>query len=139
MAERTGSPDTGASTLPSAEEAIRWVGMRVDGLENRSLGRAAGVYADSADGTPRWVAIRRGPFSGCTAIPVEHVAEGFHRLWAAYERGWVHEGPRVRPDAPLTAELERELCLHCGYREGTGRLAELEGRSLGETTSVPLD
>jgi hypothetical protein len=36
-----------AETLPSLEEASRWVGYRLDGLENQTIGRVAGLLVEA--------------------------------------------------------------------------------------------
>ena len=126
-----------AETLPSLEEASRWVGYRLDGLENQTIGRVAGLLVDAKEGEPRWVIVRLGPLAGSTGIPFEHVAEGAGRLWAAYERDPVKEAPRFNPDQALSAGQERELCALWGIREGQGRAAELADRDDHEVTAVP--
>jgi hypothetical protein len=123
--------------LPSLDEAEHWVGLRVDGIGKRTLGRVAGLHVDATDGKPRWVVLRLGPVAGCTAIPFEHVAEGAGRLWAAYERDWVREAPRFRVNEALTADNELELCAHWGIREGQGRSGQVAGKEADEITAVP--
>jgi hypothetical protein len=125
--------------LPSLDEAIGWNGLRIEGMGNRSLGRIAGIHVDSEDGEPRWALIRLGPIAGCTAIPYEHVAEGAGKLWAAYERDWVREAPRFRPNEALTADQELELCAHWGVRDDQGRAAELSSKDPDEITAVPAE
>jgi len=125
--------------LPSLEETSHWVGLRIDGIGNRTLGRVAGIHVDASDGDPRWTVIRLGPFAGCTAIPFEHVAEGAGRLWAAYEREQVREAPRFRPHEALSADNERTLCEHWRVRPTQGRAAELEGFEDEEVTAVPAE
>jgi hypothetical protein len=124
---------------PSLEDAIKWVGLRIDGLGNRSLGRIAGIHVDANDGEPRWALIRLGPLAGCTAIPYEHVAEGAGRLWAAYERDWIREAPRFKPSKALTALQELELCAHWGIREEQGRAAQVADQAAEEITAVPAE
>ena len=116
-----------------------WVGMRIDGIGNRTLGRVAGLHVDAHDGKARWVLIRLGPIAGCTAVPLEHVAEGAGRLWAAWEREWVRRAPRLRVDEALAAGDELELCAHWGMREGKGRAAEVSPHEDDEITAVPAD
>ena len=123
--------------LPSLTEARRWVGMRIDGTGNRSLGRVGGLLVDVEDGEPRWVLIRLGPIAGCTAVPFEHVAEGAGRLWSAYERDWVRRAPRFRRDEALAAGDEIELCAHWGIREQHGRAAQVAPHEDDEITAVP--
>lgn len=124
-------------SLPTLEHALGWEGMPIDGLEGKALGRIAGIHVDAGDAEPRWVLIRLGVLAGCTAIPFEHVAEGAGRLWAAYDRGWVREAPRFRPDESLTALQELELCAHWGIRESHGRGAEVAERDADAVTAVP--
>jgi hypothetical protein len=127
----------GKPPLPSLDEALGWDGMQIDGLQSKTLGRIAGIHVDAADREPRWVLIRLGPLAGCTAIPFEHVAEGAGRLWAAYDRDWIREAPRFRPNESLGALQELELCAHWGIREGQGRAAEVAEQDEDEITAVP--
>jgi len=135
----TKGKETGKTPLPGLDDALGWEGMQIDGLGNKSLGRVAGIHVDADDGEPRWALIRLGPLAGCTAIPFEHVAEGAGRLWAAYDRDWIREAPRFRPNESLTALQELELCAHWGVREGSGRAAEVAERDADEITAVPAD
>jgi hypothetical protein len=125
--------------LPTLEEARRWEGLPIDGLGKKTLGRIAGIHVDAVNGEPRWALIRLGPLAGCTAIPFEHVAEGAGRLWAAYERDWIREAPRFRPNESLTALQELELCAHWGIGEGQGRAAEVAEKDADEITAVPTE
>ncbi len=125
--------------LPSLEEARGWVGLRIDGIGNRTLGRVAGLHVDATDGQPRWAVIRLGPFAGCTAIPFEHVAEGAGRLWAAYERDQVRDAPRFRAHEALSADNERTLCEHWRIRPERGRAAEVAKVDGDEVTALPDD
>jgi hypothetical protein len=125
------------SPPPALPGALAWVGRPLDGIASRGIGKVAGIQVDADDGRPRWVVVRLGRLSRSTAIPFEHVVAGGDRLWAAYERGWLREGPRVRAGEPLSREQEVELCAHCGISEGSGRAGELEGRPTGQPTAVP--
>jgi hypothetical protein len=129
--------DRGSASLPGLKDAKGWDGMQIDGLGNKSLGRIAGIHVDAEGGDPRWALIRLGPLAGCTAIPFEHVAEGAGRLWAAYDRDWIREAPRFRPNESLTALQELELCAHWGIPEGQGRAAEVAEQDADEITAVP--
>src|SRR6476469_6683844 len=122
-AKTTKAKEPARPPLPTLADALQWNGLRIDGLGNKTLGRVAGIHVDAQDGKPRWVLIRIGPLAGCTAIPIEHVAEGAGRLWAAYDKDWIREAPRFRPNESLTALQELELCEHWGIPEGEGRAA----------------
>jgi len=137
---RTTEGREGAKTsLPTLDEARAWDGTQIDGLGNKTLGRIAGIHVDARDGEPRWALIRLGPLAGCTAIPSEHVAEGAGRLWAAYDRDWIREAPRFRPNESLTALQELELCAHWGISEDHGRAAEVAQKGADEITAVPAE
>jgi hypothetical protein len=138
--DKTGGEKEAAEVpLPSLDEAMAWDGLQIDGLGNKTLGRLAGIHVDANDGEPRWALIRLGPLAGCTAIPFEHVAQGAGRLWAAYDRDWIREAPRFRPNESLTALQELELCAHWGIREGSGRAAEVAEQDANEITAVPAE
>jgi hypothetical protein len=135
--QTTKREDRGSASPPTLKDATGWEGMQIDGLGNKTLGRVAGIHVDAEDGEPRWALIRLGPLAGCTAIPFEHVAEGAGRLWAAYDRDWIREAPRFRPNESLTALQELELCAHWGIREKQGRAAEVAEKDADEITAVP--
>jgi hypothetical protein len=128
-----------AETRTSLAEAIEWLEMPVDGLGGKSLGRVAGIHLDAEGGEPRWLLIKLGPLAGCTAVPVEHVAEAAERLWTGYERSLVNEAPRFKPEDSLSAAQELELAAHWGIDEGRGRAAEVAGRDPDEITAVPAE
>ncbi|HEY6652503.1 MAG TPA: hypothetical protein VI028_00105 [Solirubrobacterales bacterium] len=128
-----------AETRTSLAEAIEWLEMPIDGLGSRSLGRVAGIHLDAEDGEPRWVLIRLGPLAGCTAIPIEHVAEAAERLWTGYERDWINKAPRFKPDESLSAAQEVELAAHWGIAGERGRAAEVADRDADEISAVPAE
>ncbi|HSD24466.1 MAG TPA: hypothetical protein VLB79_09085 [Solirubrobacterales bacterium] len=128
-----------AERRTSLAEAIEWLEMPIDGLRGKSLGRVGGIHLDAEDGEPRWLLIRLGPLAGCTAIPIEHAAEAAERLWSGYERSWVNEAPRFKPDESLTAAQELELAAHWGIGAQRGRAAEVAGRDGDEITAVPAE
>lgn len=136
-AKPAGKAKRGAT--PGLSEARGWIGLRVDGVGNRTIGRVASILVDADDGKPRWVAIRIGPLAGCTAVPFEHAAAAGGRLWTAYQRDWVREAPRFKSGQALTAGLEVELCDHWGIRAGKGRSAEVEELDEDAITAVPDD
>jgi hypothetical protein len=126
-----------AEAEPGLDETIAWKGLPIDGIGNKRLGKVAGIHVDAASGAPRWALIRLGRLAGCTAIPVDHVAPGAGRLWAAYDRDWIRKGPRFRASESLSAARELELCAYWDIHEGRGRGAELTGRDAEEITAVP--
>ena len=125
--------------VPSREEAAQWLGRRVDGMGERTLGRVVGIHVDATDSQPRWAVIKLGPLAGSTGIPVEHLAAGGpKRLFAAYPREVVKGAVRISPDEELTAADERELCESLEIPADAGRAAELERRRDKTVTAKPL-
>ena len=128
-----------ARKLPSVEETTGWIGRRVDGMGERSLGRVVGIHLDAADSQPRWAVVRIGPLAGTTGIPVEHLAAGGpKRLFAAYTRDLIKDAARFSPDEDLTAADERELCESLEIPSDMGRAAEIERRRDKTVTARPL-
>jgi hypothetical protein len=126
-----------AETERDLDETIGWIGLPIDGLGNKPLGRVAGIHVDAESGEPRWALIRLGRLRRCTAIPVEHVAPGGKRLWAAYDRDWIRKAPRFRASESLSAGQELELCAHWAIHAERMRGAEIAGRDAEEITAVP--
>jgi hypothetical protein len=124
--------------LPTLKTAMAWIGMPIDGTD-KNLGKVAGIHVDVQDGKPRWVVVRLGRLAGCTALPFDHVAEGGDRLFAAYERAWVREAPRFKPDDALSADQELEMCAHWGIRMERARAAEVKDRKPDEISAVPAE
>jgi hypothetical protein len=125
--------------MTELDEARHWIGLKLDGVESKPLGKIAGLHVDAEDGEPRWALVRIGPLAGCTAVPFEHVAEGAGRLWAAYDRDLIREAPRFRPKEALTAQQELELCSYWGIRDDKARAAEVANRDADEISAVPHD
>lgn len=126
-----------ARVLPDLDQVEGWIDLKVDGVGDRSLGRVVGIHVDATDGLPRWAVVRLGPFAGTTGIPVEHLAEGSRRLFAAYPRSLVRSAVRFGPEEELTAADERELCESLEMPSDSGRAAELGRRRSGTVTARP--
>lgn len=130
--------DEAAAKLPSVEEALGWVGSRLDEVGGGSVGRVEGVYVDAEDGEPRWLLVRMGRFGHHSALPFEHAVAGVGHVWVPYDRDAIRCAPRLEPGAPLNREQELELCRHFAIREGTGRAGALATRDPGSPTARPV-
>ena len=113
--------------------------MQIDGLGNRTLGRAAGIHVDVENGEPVWLLVRLGPLAGCAVIPYRHVAQGADRLWAPYDRETVRKAPKFKAKEVFAATEELDLCAYWGIREGQGRAAEVAGNEKDDVTAVPFE
>lgn len=98
---------------PSLDEALGWVGSRVDDIYGAGVGRLDDVWIDPGTGAPRWLLVKEGRFGGrTTLIPFEDATAGAGHVWIPYERDVVRHAPVVAPGAPLTQQLENALRKH---------------------------
>lgn len=98
---------------PSLNEALGWIGSRVDDIYGAGVGRLDDVWIDPGTGSPRWLLVVEGRFGGrSTLIPFEDATAGAGHVWVPYERDVVRSAPEVQPGAPLTQDLETALRAH---------------------------
>jgi hypothetical protein len=98
---------------PSLNEALGWIGSRVDDIYGASVGRLEDVWIDPGTGAPRWLLVKEGRFGGrTTLIPFEDATAGTGHVWVPYEREVVRAAPEIEPGAPLTHQVEASLRSH---------------------------
>lgn len=98
---------------PSLNEALGWIGSRVDDIYGASVGRLEDVWIDPGTGVPRWLLVKEGRFGGrTTLIPFEDATAGAGHVWVPYERDVVRDAPPIEPGAPLTQHVEAALRSH---------------------------
>ena len=98
---------------PSLNEALGWIGSRVDDIYGANVGRLEDVWIDPGTGMPRWLLVKEGRFGGhTTLIPFEDATAGAGHVWVPYEREVVREAPEIEPGAPLTHGVEASLRNH---------------------------
>lgn len=98
---------------PSLNEALGWIGSRVDDIYGASVGRLEDVWIDPGTGVPRWLLVKEGRFGGrTTLIPFEDATAGAGHVWVPYEREVVRDAPEIEPGAPLTQHVEGALRAH---------------------------
>jgi len=101
------------ASKPNLNEALGWIGSRVDDIYGVGVGRLEDVWIDPGTGTPRWLLVTEGGFGGrTTLIPFEDATAGADHVWIPYERDVVREAPEVEPGAPLTQQVESALRAH---------------------------
>ena len=98
---------------PSLNEALGWIGSRVDDIYGAGVGRLEDVWIDPGTGAPRWLLVKEGRFGGrTTLIPFEDATAGAGHIWVPYERDVVRQAPEIEPGAPLTHQVEASLRSH---------------------------
>lgn len=98
---------------PSLNEALGWIGSRVDDIYGANVGRLEDVWIDPGTGVPRWLLVKEGRFGGrTTLIPFEDATAGAGHVWVPYEREIVRRAPEIEPGAPLTHQVEASLRSH---------------------------
>lgn len=98
---------------PSLNEALGWIGSRVDDIYGVPIGRLEDVWIDPATGEPRWLLVKEGRFGGrSTLVPFDDATAGGESVWIPYERDVVREAPQVEPAVPLTQQVEATLRNH---------------------------
>ena len=82
---------------PSLNEALGWIGSRVDDIYGANVGRLEDVWIDPGTGAPRWLLVKEGRFGGrTTLIPFEDATAGAGHVWVPYEREIVGAAPGDR-------------------------------------------
>ena len=133
---------------PSLNEALGWIGSRVDDIYGANVGRLEDVWIDPGTGAPRWLLVKEGKFGGrTTLIPFEDATAGAGHVWVPYEREVVRGAPEIAPGAPLTQHVEASLRNHyaanvpASIAHGTGRhgpepasIGRQPGSALGTAT-----
>jgi hypothetical protein len=121
----------------SMEEALDYVGARVDDSAGQRLGKVSGIHVDATSNEPAWMIVKIGRFAGDAAIPFPHTAPVAGRVWVAYERDEVRNSPKLSSGQALSAKQELQLCDHYGIRTGIGRAAQVEGLEADDISAVP--
>ena len=106
---------------PGLNEALAWIGSRVDDIYGADVGRLEDVWIDPGTGAPRWLLVNEGRFGGrTTLIPFEDATAGAGHVWVPYESEIVRGAPEIEPGAPLTHQVEASLRAHyAGFSPGT--------------------
>lgn len=98
---------------PNLNEALGWIGSRVDDIYGANVGRLEDVWIDPGTGVPRWLLVKEGRFGGrTTLVPFEDATAGTGHVWVPYEREIVRGAPEIEPGAPLTQQVESSLRTH---------------------------
>ena len=98
---------------PELEEALGWIGSRVDDVYGATIGKLVDVLTDERTGEPRWLLLRGGRFGGhYTVVPYEDASGGPADVWVPYDTATVRQAPTVTPSRSLDSELEGRFVAH---------------------------
>jgi hypothetical protein len=145
MDEQTLSPERPAPLhRSSAEEALGWVGHKLDDLGGTSVGRIEEILVEPESNEPSWLLVKVGRIGGRrTAVPFEMAAAGVGHVWVPFPRETIRSAPAVGRGTGLEPELEDELRRHYavpapGVGPGNGDEAVAEGAEpLEEPAEAP--
>lgn len=126
-----------AENPAALDDALSWVGDKLDDLSGGTAGRVEGVFVDSVSREPAWLVIRVGLLGRRSAVPFELAAAGVGHVWVPHHKETIRNAPEVDPAVGLGPEAEAELCAHYGIAPGSGRAAACAGRDDEALTSVP--
>jgi hypothetical protein len=128
----------------SAEEALGWVGHKLDDLGGTSVGRIEEILVEPESNEPSWLLVKVGRIGGRrTAVPFEMAAAGVGHVWVPFPRETIRSAPAVGRGTGLEPELEDELRRHYavpapGVGPGNGDEAVAEGAEpLEEPAEAP--
>ena len=123
---------------PKLNEALGWIGSRVDDIYGAGVGRLEDVWIDPGTGVPRWLLVKEGRFGGrTTLIPFEDATAGAGHVWVPYERDVVRAAPEIEPGAPLTQHVEAALRTHYAASLPSSISYEAGGRAASEPPVEP--
>ena len=116
-----------AGPMADLNEALTWLGYRVDDVYGARVGIVEDVYVDQETDTPCWFLTKMGRFSEVYAlIPVQDAVAGTGHVWVPYEKDLVRRAPQVRAGMPVTQQAEASLCAHYGVMSSRGsEIAEI--------------
>ena len=115
----TGRP-AGLEHLPDLEEASSWIGFKLDDADGRGAGRVEGLFVDSRDGAPTWIAVKTGRLRGHSAVPFEFAAAGIGHVWVPYAKEQIRSSPEVDPTAASTTPSSRRSASTTGSPRDRG-------------------
>lgn len=105
-----------SSAIPSADEARRWIGSRVDDIHGRQIGRVEEVLTDETAGLD-WLLVRHSPSGdACSLVPLSEACRAPRRVWVRLDRRFVLASPTVRRLAQLREEQFAHLAHHYGVQ-----------------------
>lgn len=122
--------------MPNLDQALAWIGFRVEDVYGARIGRLEDVYVDSDSGAPTWILVRMARFSELHAlIPLQDAVAGLGHVWVPYEKDLVRGAPKVTVGTAVAQKRELALCAHYGVMSSRG--SAIEGVPSTAATALP--
>lgn len=123
--------------MAELQEALDWIGYRVDDVYGARVGKVEDIYVDSETNRAEWLVAKLGRFSDQHAlIPLADAVVGAGHVWVPYERDLIRRSPVGTTGAPLSQAQETSLLTHYGI--AAGRRAELSKLTAESTTATSV-
>ena len=107
--------------MADLNEALSWVGFRVDDVYGARIGTVEDVYVDHETDAPCWLLTKMGRFSEVYALlPLQDAVAGTGHVWVPYEKDLIRRAPQVSVGMPVTQKMEATLCAHYGLVSSRG-------------------
>lgn len=104
---KAGEYELRGAGAPTLQQALRWIGSRVDDLYGSPVGRLDDVLADPTSGEPTWLLVRTGASAERRAmVPASQATQGAGHVWVPYEREQIRTAPGCVIGAPISHELD---------------------------------
>jgi hypothetical protein len=114
------------------------VGLPLDDIGGRTVGKVESLLADPHDSSPTWLVVRTRRFGRRATVPAPAVAALGGRAWAPYQRETIRASSEIDCAAGLTCGDERALAEHFGFPASEPRLAAIADRDDADDGSVPV-
>jgi hypothetical protein len=107
--------------MADLNEALGWIGYRVDDVYGARVGVVEDVYVDQDTDSPCWLLTKMGRFSEVySLIPIQDAVAGTGHVWIPYEKDLVRRAPQIAGGMPVTQHVEATLCAHYGIMSSRG-------------------
>jgi sporulation protein YlmC with PRC-barrel domain len=104
---------------PRLEEALGWIGLRVDDVYGIEIGELADVWTDQRTGEARWLLIHGAHLRvRRVVVPFADASGGPGEVWVPYERRTVCDAPAVASDDTPDDDLDARLRAHFARARG---------------------
>lgn len=124
------------TTLPTTDEALRWIGQPAQDDSGAHLGSCQNVYADDDTGLPEWVEVALTS-DGVAFVPIVGASSTGEVVRVAHSGEQIAASPRFPSDEGLSPSDEKALYEHYGVDYSTERSDSLLPADAGSDAAAP--